>query len=102
MNVNTLRTLSVTGVVASLLIAASPAWAHHDRYGNHYGYAPRYVQPYRPAVVVPPVAPYGYAYGYVPPPVYYVPRPVYVAPPVYYRVPMRVHHWPGRRWAYRG
>src|ERR1019366_9918060 len=65
--------------VASLLIAASPAWA---RYGHHYGYGPRYVQSYRTAVVVPPVAPYGY--GYAPPPVYYAPPRAYVPPPAYY------------------
>jgi hypothetical protein len=97
MNANTLRTLSVTGAVATLLVAASPAWAHYERYGHHYGYGPRYVQPYRPAVVVvPPVV------RYVPPPVYYVPPPAYVPAPVYYRAPLRVHHWHGRGWAYRG
>jgi len=97
MNVSRRRTLSVTGAVAALLIAASPAWALHERAGHHYGYAQRHVHPYRPAVVVvPPVI------SYAPQPVYYVPPPAYVPAPVYYRVPLRVHHWPGRRWVYRG
>lgn len=99
MNVKTLRTLSVTGAVAALFIAASPARAHYERYGHHYGYAPRHVYSYRPpVVVVPPVV----TYAYPPAPVYYAPPPVHVPAPVYYRVPLRVHHWPGRRWAYRG
>lgn len=97
MNVKILRTLSATGIVAFLLIAAGPAWAHYERYGHHYGFARRHVHPYRPpVVVVPPLA------SYAPPPVYYVPPPAYVPAPVYYRFPPRVHHWPGRRWAYRG
>jgi hypothetical protein len=98
MSAKMLRTLSVTGVVAALLIAASPAWARHERHGLHYGYAPRYVYSYRPAMVVPPVV----TYAYPPPPVYYAPPPVYVPAPAYYRIPARVQHWPGRRWAYRG
>lgn len=97
MNAKVLRTLSATGIVATLLIAASPAWAHHERYGHDYGYAPRQVYSYRPAVVmVPPVV------SYAPPRVYYVPPPAYVPAPVYYRLPLRVHHRPGRQWAYRG
>ena len=54
MNAKTLRTLSATGAVAALLIGASPAWAQYEYYGHHYGYGPRYVHPYRPAVVVVP------------------------------------------------
>jgi hypothetical protein len=100
MNPKTLRTLSVTGIVASLLIAASPAWA---QYGRHYGYGPRYVHPYRAAVVVAPMVSYGYGYGYAPPPVYYTPSPAYApayyAPPLAYvpapayygRLPLRMH-----------
>jgi len=85
MNAKLLRTLSATGALAALLVAASPAWAHHERHGHHYGHGPHYVHPYRPAVVVaPPVV------RYAPPPVYYVP------PPAHYRAPLRVHHWPGR------
>lgn len=81
MNTKTRRTLSVTGIVASLLIAASPAWAHHE---SHYGYGPRHAHPYRPAVVVvPPVVRYRYA----PAPVYYVPPPAYVPAPAYYGPP---------------
>ena len=96
MNAKTIRTLSVTGIIASLLIAVSPAWAD---YGHHYGYPTRHVYPYRPAVVVvPPVDPYAYP----PAPVYYVPPPVYVPAPVHYRLPLRVHHWPGRRLTFRG
>ena len=84
MNTKTLRTLSATGIVASLLIGASPAWAHHER---HYGHGPRHVHPYRPAVVVvPPVVRYGYA-GYVPAPVYYARPPAYVPAPAYYGAP---------------
>ena len=79
MTTNMRRTLSVTGIVASLLIAASPAWAQH-----HHGYGPRSVHLYWPAVVVvPPVVRYAYA----PPPVYYVAPPVYVPAPAYYGPP---------------
>ena len=78
MNAKTLRTLSVSGAVAALLIAASPAWAHHER---HFGHGPRYVHQYRAAVVVaPPVV----SYRYAPAPVYYVQRPAYVPAPAYY------------------
>ncbi len=81
MNTKTRRTLSVSGVIACLLVAASPAWAHHEAY---YGYGPRHVHPYRPAVLwVPPVVRYRYA----PAPVYYAPPPVYVPAPTYYAPP---------------
>ena len=84
MRSNTIRTLSVTGIVVSLLIAAGPIWAHdHDR---HYGYGPRYMHSYRPAVVVVPQA----AYGYPTAPVYYAPPPVYAPAPVYYGPPAYV------------
>ena len=95
MNAKTLRTLSVSGVVAALLIAASPAWAH---YGHHYGYGPRYVFPYRAAVVVvPPVAP---AYMYASPPAYYAPPSIYVPAPAYYGPPL-VRYVPTRRYRWR-
>jgi hypothetical protein len=82
MNAKTLRTLSATGLVASLLLAASPAWAHHE---HHYGHGPRYVYySYRPAVVV---APPMVRYGYAPAPVYYGPPPAYVPAPAYYGPP---------------
>jgi hypothetical protein len=100
MKAKTLRTLSVTGAVAALLIAASPAWAHYEGHGHHYGYA-RFVYPNRPAVVVPPVVTYAYPTARVYP-MYYAPLPVYVPAPVYYRPRLRVRHWPGRHWAYRG
>ena len=84
MNAKILRTLSATGAVAALLIAASPAWAHDGRYERHFGYGPRHVQRYRPAlVVVPPVVRYRYA----PAPVYYAPPPAYVPAPAYYGPP---------------
>lgn len=81
MNAKTLRTLSVTGIVASLLIAASTAWAHHER---RYGYGPRHVYAYRPAVVV---VPQVVRYGYAPAPVYFAPPPAYVPAPAYYGPP---------------
>ena len=84
MNAKILRTLSATGAVAALLIGASPAWAHDGRYERHFAYGPRYVHPYRPAVVVvPPVVRYRYA----PAPVYYAPPPAYVPAPAYYGPP---------------
>ena len=84
MNANPLRTLSVSGIVASLFFAASPAWAQHERHLGHYGYAPRHVPAFRPAVVVvPPVV----RYRYVPAPVYYVAPPAYVTAPAYYAPP---------------
>ena len=96
MTTNKFRTLSVSSVIACLMIAASPAWA---RYEPHYGYAPRYAPSYRPAVVVPQVLAYGYSYP--PPPGYYVPPPAYVPAPAYYgyygRQPWHMHRWPGRR-----
>ncbi len=92
MNPKTRRTLSISGIVASLLIAASPAWAQH--YERHFGYGPRYVHPYRPAVVVvPPVVRYRYApppvyYGspraYAPTHAYYGSSPAYYGAPAYY------------------
>ena len=81
MNANILRTLSVTGIVASLLIAASPAWAHRE---HHYGYGPGRVYPHRPAVVVVPPA---VRYRYAPVPVYHVPPTAYVPAPAYYAPP---------------
>jgi len=94
MNTKTRRTLPVTAIVACLLIAASPAWAHPE---HHYGYGPRYVHPYRPAVVVfPPVVRYRYAPApvytipppaYVPAPAYYGPPPAYIQAPAYYEPP---------------
>lgn len=84
MNARILRTLSAAGAVAALLIGASPAWAHDGRYERHFGYGPRYVHPYRPAVVVvPPVVRYRYA----PAPVYYAPPRAYVPAPAYYGPP---------------
>jgi glycine zipper 2TM protein len=84
MNAKTIRNLSVTGIVASLLIAASPVWAHDGYYGHHYGYGPWHVYPYRPAVVVvPPTVRYRYAAA----PVYYAPQPAYVPAPTYYGPP---------------
>lgn len=84
MNSKTIRNLSVSGIVTALLMAASPAWAHEGRYVRHIGYGPRYVHPYRPAVVVvPPVVRYRYA----PAPVYYVPPRAYVSAPAYYGPP---------------
>ena len=84
MNAKILRTLSATGAVAALLIGASPAWAHDGRYERHFGYGPRYVHPYRSAVVVvPPVVRYRYA----PTPVYYAPPRAYVPAPAYYGPP---------------
>ena len=86
MSTNKLRTLSVTGIVVSLLIAAGSAWAHDD----DYGYARRYRHPHRRAVVVmpPPVVAYGYparpVYYAPPPPVYYAPAPAYYEPPPVY------------------
>ncbi len=100
MNAKILRTLSATGAVAALLIGASPAWAHDGRYERHFGYGPRYVQPYRSAVVVvPPVVRYRYA----PAPVYYapprayvpVPAPAYYGPPRAY-VPAPAYYGPPR------
>lgn len=86
MNRNTRRALYVTGIVASLLIGASPGWADQ---GRHYGQGPRHVHPYRAAVPwVPPVVRYRYA----PAPVYYAPPPVYVpAPASYYGPPPVVY-----------
>ena len=84
MNAKILRTLSATGAVAGLLIAASPAWAHDGRYQRDFAYGPRYTHPYRSAlVVVPPVVRYRYA----PAPVYYVPPPAYVPAHAYYGSP---------------
>jgi hypothetical protein len=83
MNTSTRRMLSVTAIAASLLIGASPAWAHYE-HERHYGYGSRYAHSYRPAVVVvPPLVTYRYA----PAPVYYVPPPAYVPAPVYYGPP---------------
>jgi hypothetical protein len=89
MSTTTHRALTVTGIVASLLIATASASAH-DR---HNGYALRYVPAYRPAVVVVPPGIVGYSYpvapAYYPPPAYapayYAPAPAYYAPLVYYR-----------------
>ena len=84
MNAKILRTLSATGAVAALLIGASPAWAHDGRYERHFGYGPRYMHPYRSAlVVVPPVVRYRYA----PAPVYYAPPRAYGPAPAYYGPP---------------
>jgi len=84
MNAKILRTLSATGAVAALLIAASPAWAHDGRYRRDFAYGPRYTHPYRSAlVVVPPVVRYRYA----PAPVYYDPPPAYVPAHAYYGPP---------------
>jgi hypothetical protein len=81
MSAKTLRILSAAGIVASLFFSAGPAWAHYE---HRHGHGPRYVHPYRPAVVViPPVVRYGYA----PAPVYYVPPPAYVPAPAYYGRP---------------
>ena len=66
-----LRTLSLTGVVAALLLSSASAWAHGERdYGREHH------QGYRPAAVV--VQPAVADYYYEPPPAYYVPPPVYV------------------------
>ena len=95
-----LRTLSITGAVASLLVATTPAWAHYEYgYGRHYerghylAFAPRYYYPppRHAAIVVPrPIVHYAYARA----PVYYTapaytPAPVYPAYPMYYGPPGR-------------
>jgi hypothetical protein len=88
MNKKTLRTLSLTGILASLFIAASPVWAHSEWRGHHHGYPPRHVYPYRPAVIVPPLV----TYLQPPAPVHYVPPPAYVPARVHFRPPLRVIH----------
>lgn len=91
MNARMLRIMSATGAVAALLFGASPAWAHDGRYERQFGYGPRHVHRYRPAlVVVPPVVRYRYAPApvyYAPAPVYYAPPPAYVPAPAYYGSP---------------
>ncbi len=84
MNAKMLRTLSATGAVAALLVAASPAWAHDGRYERHFAYGARYMHPYRPALVV---VPRVVRYRYAPAPVYYVRPPAYVPTPAYYESP---------------
>lgn len=91
MKASRIRTLSLAGVAVSLWIAAGSALAHD----GHYGYAPRYVQPYRQ--FTPPVVTYGYPPApvyyappqqvYAPAPAYYGRAPAYYAPPVYYGPP---------------
>ncbi len=90
MKLSTLRAVTVTSAVATLLIAASPAWAHDDdRRGwrERERFEHRHERDYRPLVIqrVQPV------YGYAPQPVYYAPPPVYVPAPVYYQ-PAPVHY----------
>jgi hypothetical protein len=82
MKLSTLRTVTVTSAVSTLLIAASSAWAHDEhRRGERERFEYRHERYYRPLVVqrVQPV------YGYAPQPVYYAPPPVYVPAPVYYQ-----------------
>jgi hypothetical protein len=110
MNTKTLRNLSVTGIVASLLVAASPASAYYER---HFGYGLRYGHLYRPAMVVPSVAPYGYRNprptvyyapprAYVPVPAYYGSAPVYYGAPAYHGTSMGFGVYGGRRGHGRG
>ena len=84
MNAKILRTLSATGAVAGLLIAASPPWAHDGRDQRDFAYGPRYTHPYRSALVVVPSV---VRYRYAPAPVYHVPPPAYVPAPAYYGPP---------------
>ena len=88
MKLSTLRAVTVTSAVATLLMAASPAWAHDDdRRGERERFEHRHERYYGPVVIqrMQPV------YGYAPQPVYYAPPPVYVPAPVYYQ-PAPVHY----------
>jgi hypothetical protein len=99
---NKVRTLSIAGAVATLLVTTPPAWAHYERgyerhseRGHYLAAAPRYYNPPpRPAVVVVPrpVIPYLYA----PVPVYdtrpaYAPGPGYPVYPTYYGPPQAAY-----------
>lgn len=80
MKIKRIAVLTVTGIIASLTLTTSSAWAHHER---HFDYGPRNIYQYRPEVVVVPPA---VRYGYAPPPVYYTPPQAYAPAPVsYYR-----------------
>jgi hypothetical protein len=79
MKTNMFRLLSIAGVAAAAIAAASPALAHDGYpYGRvRYG-APHFVHPgHRVVIVRPPVV------VYRPAPVYYAPAPVYYARPRY-------------------
>lgn len=71
MEIGTIRKLSATGLVASLLLGVMPAWAHGRHHGH--GHWPKHHHGHRPEVVV------------MPAPIAYVPRPTYyyVLPPAY-------------------
>jgi len=97
MTATALRTLSMTGLLVSALIAAGPVSAHeyerHHGYGH--GYGPRHFYAYRPVVVMPPApvyyAPQAPVYYAPPAPAYYAPpAPAYYAQPVYYSRPVHL------------
>jgi len=81
MKTNTFRLLSLAGLAAFAVAAASPSLAHDGYYGRaHFGHPGHRVVVVRPVVVYRPGPVY-----YAPAPVYYAPAPVYYPPaPVYY------------------
>jgi hypothetical protein len=77
MKTNNFRLLSLAGLAAFAVAAASPALAHDGYYGRaHFGHPDHRVVVVRPVVV------------YRPGPVYYAPAPVYYAPAYYAPAPV--------------